>query len=134
MSWLTFIVALELGWMPTGTMIQYALPQPYAQYLAEWTYVEFEARGQAGPVFVEGRLKSTQARLDDDTATVASFHPDGMLYEVGGGLTWGPLTIGFRHMCTHPMMAYLPLSGGKPLWEGAYEEVYARLQLKWEGR
>lgn len=130
---IVLMMALELGWLPEGTMLMYEPTQ--AQVVSNWTYAEFSARAAMGPVFAEGRMRSTQGMLGDEVGWPGvGFTTDGMLYEVGGGVEVGPLTVGFRRMCTHPVMAYLPVRGGEPIWEGWYGEVYARAKLEWRSR
>ena len=55
------------------------------------------------------------------------FNPEQMAYLFGFGWRRDNFEIGFRHYCTHPIIAYMPQYDDIDLfWEGSYEEVFIR--------
>jgi len=126
MNWLALAFALELGWMPMGDFLMHE-PSQHIQ-LAGTFYVDMEARATAfGFLFVGGEVKTFVWKYDDGSY---SFSPERMLYQFNAGITFGIAEVGWRHYCTHPMQTYLWSWDGPARWEGAYEELYLRLEVK----
>lgn len=127
MSWLIFIMSVELGWLPSGTLATYDVPPGTEAVLFDVTgnwYAAFDAEAQAGPVFVGGALKTdVWSRAEDWT-----FWPHTAWYSVRAGFRSGPLEIGARHYCIHPVVPWLAVA--RPQWEAAYDEVYVRLTAR----
>lgn len=122
MTWLVLAAALEVGWMP---MCDFLMHDPPAYVVTtDAFYVDMEARATAwGFLFVGGEVKTFMWK----STPGYDFSPERMLYQFNAGLTWGPLELGFRHYCTHPIMPYLWSWPGQAKWEGAYEELYLRV-------
>jgi len=124
MNWLVLAMALEVGWMPLGDFVMRE-PPGFVSVTGSF-YVDMEARATAfGFLFVGGEVKTFMWHYEGEY----SFAPERMLYQFNAGVTWGPVEIGYRHFCTHPISVYLSWPG-KALYEGAYEEVYLRLETK----
>lgn len=132
MNWIALAFALELGWMPNGDFLMYDPPSFVS--VAGSYYTELEMRATAfGFLFVGGSVKSFVWLYEGEY----TFAPERELYEFEAGLTRGPLEVGFRHYCTHPMWPYLWAYqhgdagyGQAARYEGAYEELYLRLEVK----
>jgi len=132
MNWLALFFALELGWMPSGDFLMYDPPSIVS--VTGSLYVDMEARATAfGFLFAGGSVKTFMWAHDGGY----SFMPFRLLYEFEAGATLGPVEVGFRHYCTHPQWVYLwayqwwdARYGQAARWEGAYEEVYLRLEVK----
>lgn len=122
MQWIVLAAALELGWMPMGDFVMHE-PQGWASTTGSF-YVEMDARVVICDIlFVGGEVKTLMYKTPDGY----SFWPERMVYEFSAGVTFGPAEIGWRHMCTHPIIPYLREWPGLARWEGAYEEVYLRV-------
>ena len=128
MTWLAFAFALELGVQPFGTLRAY---EPLVPAANEWTfYQKAEARVYLWDLlFAEGQVEIYDWRDRD-----LSFWPDRAGFEVGAGLRWKILEIGFRHYCTHPIIPRFSIPASNWRWEGGYEEIYLRLEGKIGGR
>lgn len=127
MTWLTFWAALELGFLPRGTMLMY---QPSVEYrdLAGQYYSQLEAEVVVlDHIFAGGEMKV----FVFDQEREESFAVTQAWYGFRAGLRFPPLEAGWRHACTHPVMPYMPLDPGGPvLWEGAYDELYVRFETR----
>lgn len=130
MTWLVLAAALEVGLLPMGDFLMYDPPSTVS--ITGTIYTELEARATAwGVLFVGGEVRTFAWAVDGSY----SFTPFRLLYQFEAGFTLGPLEIGFRHYCTHPQWVYLwayrygdAIYGQQARWEGAYEEVYLRLE------
>jgi hypothetical protein len=126
MNWLALAFALELGWLPKGDFLMH---DPSASItLAGTFYVDMEVRATAfGFLFVGGEVKTFVWKYADGGYY---FTPERMLYQFNAGISRGPVEVGFRHFCIHPVQAFLLSWDGPARWEGGYEEVYLRLEVK----
>lgn len=131
MNWILLWFALEVGYMPQGDMLMYESPSFITT--AGMFYTSLETRATLGRVIFLGGMAKT---FVFSTEGSLSFWPERMLYGFEAGINLGPnLELGFRHFCTHPMFPYVwagrsedPTYANGALWEGAYEEVYMRLE------
>jgi hypothetical protein len=123
MSWIVLAFALEVGWMPQGDFLMHE-PTSIVT-LQGMFYVDLDARITLwGSTFVGGEVKTIMWKGER-----YSFSPERMLYQFNAGIKLDPLELGWRHYCTHPMWTYLQSWKGTARWEGAYEEVYLRLEI-----
>lgn len=132
MTWLAFVFALELGMLPSGT---YAIYDPPTQTRLEGYRLEehdvtgtyyalFDFELAAGSLFAGGAVKTdVYARESEWT-----FWPHTAWYSVRAGARYGPVEIGARHYCTHPVVPWL--SDARPQWEAAYDELYMRFTAR----
>ena len=116
--------------MPMGDFLMYEPPSVVS--VTGTVYTELEARATAWGVLWVGGMVRTFAW---DQAGTYSFMPFRLLYQFEAGVTLGALEVGFRHYCTHPQWVYMwalqsqePTYGQGARWEGAYEEVYLRIE------
>lgn len=129
MNWIALVIALELGYLPNGTMVMYE-PSETMNVSGTW-YAEFEAEAELwGILFVGGEIKTFMWKTQL-TPVDYNFFPEQEWYGVWGGIRRGPFELGFRHYCTHPVVPFLPLTRSKILWEGSYEELYLKVKLSW---
>jgi hypothetical protein len=125
MTWLAFLFALEVGYMPVGDFVMHDPPGYVC--LDESFYVHFDAEVVLFKYgFVGGSIKTFMWK----TADSYQFCPERDLYEFKVGLRFDHVELGWRHYCTHPVMPYLNSWLGGAKWEGGYEEVYLRLESK----
>jgi hypothetical protein len=76
--------------------------------------------------FMEGFYQSTFYY-----AGKANFCPDSDIYGIGGGFKKDHIEIGFKHVCTHPVIPYVYLYRDLTVnQEGAWNEVYIKVQLE----
>jgi hypothetical protein len=123
MTLLTILFALEIGALPRNNWVLY--PAHQISIAEEITYyTELEAEIQIGGVlFGRGSV-----RTDVTPEALTDWRPFWTQYEVIVGARLGIVEIGFRHLCTHPIITYAPFHPDiTPLIEGAYEEVYVRI-------
>lgn len=123
MNWLALFFALELGWMPAGDFIMYTVPpEIYSVRCSAYTelYVEAELFGIG---FIGGGIR-TSIWYNGEGYT---FWPNRATYEFRAGARWGPLEIGWRHFCMHPVIPMFEYVHPDAIWEGAYEELYLRV-------
>jgi len=93
----------------------------------DYFYVEQEVEIQLWDfMFIKLGLKSNLFSFPEPPIGV-SFFPYNANYEIGGGLRFGKLELGFRHYCIHPVMPWVGrITDYKQVWEGWYEELYVR--------
>lgn len=121
MQWLIFLLAFEIGMTPNnGWVMQEVHVQEQPQL-----YATFELDAQAGPVFAGGEI-TTRMYASENRYT---FYPFADEYTFRTGLRWGPVEVGFRHLCTHPVIPYIETSGADIQYEGSYEELYIRVEV-----
>lgn len=120
--WLLF--ALEVGavtqpgWVVNGF---YEQPEPGPVY-----YTEFEA----DVTLLEVLFLNTTLRTDvKPVNSLLSWSPFWVTYAITLGLRVGPVEMGWRHLCTHPMQPYITYYGvSVPVLEGSFDEVYLRFE------
>lgn len=101
--------------MPINTAVpEYQL---FATHPETYALMEVEATLFAH-AFIGGSMRSYQFIED---YRIGGFYPHRMEYSFWAGLRWGPVEVGFLHMCSHRVMG----SG----MNMAYEQVYLRLEF-----
>lgn len=119
MNWLALVLFLEVGILPTGTVALYSVP-PRVYEVDRELYSCLSAEISAyGTVFVGGSVRTGMWWQRGEW-----IWPHMADYLVWAGLRFGPLEVGWRHRCVHPVIpAYtrpdLPT-------ERFYEEAYIR--------
>jgi len=130
MEWLVFVLALELGWQPEAYFASYS--PPVAVVGDGQFYQTFEAKA-----VLFGFLELGGSVRVQDWLTADRFPPNFWLNQIDSiffvDVRLGPLTVGWRHECIHPVSPWQPAYGIKPSWDGAGDEVYARVELKLGG-
>jgi hypothetical protein len=129
MTWLALIFALEAGWLPHGGFALYDAPAVID--VTGSFYVDMQAEAVAwGHLYLQGGMKAMMWSQADNW----TFWPHTMLYNIGAGLRWGPLDLGWRHYCVHPVMPYSILYDPVLTSEGAWDEVFLRVQIQVGGK
>lgn len=120
---LTLWMALEAGYQPLGDLAMYEQARLYSE---RSFYLEMQARVTiAHTLFVGGEVTTYMSPL-----SLNNWDPTRMLYQFNAGLRVDGIEVGFRHYCTHPVMTYLPWRRlGRQYWEGAWEQIYARVEI-----
>jgi len=123
MNWLLFIFALEAGIIPTDIFVIYQVS--HEEIHDQSIYIQFEAEIELFKILFVGGSIRTYAWKEIENI---SFWPwrDGYLFNAG--LRYKILELGFRHYCTHPIIPYQ--YPAQMNWEGAYEEIYLRVEGK----
>jgi hypothetical protein len=126
MNLLALAFALEAGIAPMDLAVIY--DPPTEVLTAPVFYQQLEARVWLGEhFFLGGSLQAQEWKV----AQKMEFWPFRISYELEAGLAWGPLEIGARRYCTHPVMPLQPFYMMKPEWEAAYWQLYLRLEASW---
>jgi hypothetical protein len=129
MSFLAFIFAVELGWLPAGGFAAYQAPEfiePAGSF-----YTDLQAGVVAwNHFYITGGLKTYAWKQ----GTEWTFWPHSTLYDFGAGLLWGPVQVGWRHFCFHPVMPCSILYDAELKAEGAWDEVFVKVNVKVGGR
>ncbi len=125
MNWLALIFALEVGWLPNGGFALYEVPQ-----VIEVTgsfYTDLQAEVVAWDhLYIGGGMRTFMWSSEGDW----TFWPHSTLYNFGAGLRWGPMELGWRHFCAHPVMPYSILYDPVLRGEGAWDEIFLRFTGK----
>lgn len=127
LAWLSLAFAIEVGVTPQSSWQAVTL-EGYEQYcggVTVYTQLDFSISAW-GHFFLKGFV-----RTDTQPEAINSFDPYASSYEVSFGYQRGGVEIGFRHWCKHPVATYvLNRTDILPNLEGAYEEVYLRLEVE----
>jgi hypothetical protein len=124
MQWLIFLLAFEIGTTPyNGWVMQDGVHvQETPQH-----YTTFEVEAEAFEhLFIGGEIRTRMYGVKDSW----TFSPFADEYTFRAGVRFGPVEMGFRHLCTHPVVPYIASSGVDIAYEGAYEELYVRVELR----
>lgn len=123
MRWIALAFALELGMVPMSSLLMYD-PPTMVQEQPEF-YQQFEAEVLLfGYLALGGSVTVYEWKIEDQ---LRFFSYRGG-FEIGAELRLEPVKIGWRHYCTHPIVPYLSTVAQKIKWEGAYEEIYIRME------
>jgi len=132
MTWLALLFAAEIGIAPYGAWAFYAEPaQGYILQTQDRTeaYTQLEAEVRLFDVLSWRSTVTTWVRH----YTGASYAPVWATYDSDLGAEIGPVRIGWRHSCTHPIQPYVSMVGASvPELEGGFGQIYVRYQM--EGR
>ena len=127
--------AMEFGYQPVGTVVMYKQPSwrtPDFAHFSGSFYTDLEIMvGIAGintlGFYVGGGVRTEMWGLNNEL----SFWPHLSNYRFLASFRYGPIEIGFRHFCIHPVVPMLALiQPVEQIWEGAYEEVFIRVSNK----
>ncbi len=123
MWWFALAFALELGVVPLDTAVMYTPPSRV--YEQPGFYQQFEVETLLfRHLALQGKVSIYEWQFQDHL----SFFPYRCGFEAGAELCFEPLRIGWRHYCTHPIATSFPDLAYKLRWEGAYDEIYLRLE------
>jgi hypothetical protein len=123
MTWLAFVFALEMGFLPAGSFHLYEPMVQTVEPAAEY-YADLGARAVLWDrLYVGGSVRT----YFSDIRASYQFKPLSAAYLFEAGYSYGWLSTGWRHYCTHPVVALGGASFAR-LWEGGYEEVFVRVE------
>jgi hypothetical protein len=115
---------LQLG-MLSGGAVMYEPPQ---QILVNDLpcYATLGVRADYGMFFAEGAIQT-----DMKPVSIGDWFPTQETYSIGCGISYKFVTLGFRHVCYHPMTPYMVYSYDiiTPSFEGATNDLYLRLEI-----
>ena len=124
MSLIHLLFALELSYLPVGGFVQY---QPTLEDIdsAHTVGVTMEAGVQLWYLYAKG---SILVYAQPDTKMVA-FWPWLGTYGLEAGFRRKWLSVGWRHYCLHPIVAYAYANYARPWLEGGYDLFFVRLEV-----
>jgi hypothetical protein len=122
---------LTLGWMPQGGVVAYDPPR-YVD-AAGSGLVELGAEVSWGPLFAGGAMM-----VPIWAESWNSYWPIQLSSTTDVGLEVGPVRIGWRHNCAHPVAPYLPIAWWQeqlvPYFDSAYDLVYVTFRTGGKAR
>jgi len=128
-TWLAFVLAFQLGYLPSAALAMYepmsfldSSGQFYQQAEAKavlWNTVEVGGSMRVYDYVHKGEMAFFPTQLD------SIFFADVIL---------GPVKVGWIHECDHAIVPSQAVLGMKPMWDGSRDEVYVRVEFKWEGK
>ncbi|MBA7525413.1 hypothetical protein ES705_17564 [subsurface metagenome] len=132
MSWLALFFILELGYLPNGYQEIYLITNfvDEVEMKGEF-YIDFNAEVTLFDLFFIGGGVKTYIWKYNFSYT---FWPNTAGYSLIAGINLGILEIGFRHYCYHPVLPWTEYINFDLQWEGAYEEIYVRLEGSFRGK
>ena len=123
-AWLAILLAVEIGSVPASTWYLYS-ENDHIEPTAAYSMIDITAE------IGDHAFISSEIRTDMRTSENITFDPFWTTYMTSAGATWGPFEVGGRYSCTHPIMTYLPVRDhAPPAIEGAYVELYGRLEVR----
>ena len=92
---------LQLGYMPGHTMSLYEIPTDHQYIDVSHTWVfDYQATARLFKIgFITGGMTSYSL----STSSIVEYYPIRMDFDIGAGLRYGPLEIGWFHGCYHPI-------------------------------
>ena len=126
MNWLILLYFIELGYSPFYQSLN--VMEESSRINAENIYyITLDAEIVIlDHLFIGGAVK-TYFQDQKDNYTYFPFESD---YLFKAGLRFGPLELGFRHFCLHPVRPYEMYYQPQGSTDGAYEEFYIRISSK----
>lgn len=116
---LIFTFFLELGWIPDQGLY---LPESQMEVRNVY-YVDLDATVRYLVFWLQLGMKN-YSWPSGWTAAGLSFWPARTDYRCSFGLTYGLLTIGLRHLCSHTVDPYRRVTDGVDGW---YDELFLRI-------
>ncbi|MBA7650936.1 hypothetical protein ES703_58751 [subsurface metagenome] len=126
MTWLAFVFALEIGFLPCGDFVMYNSDFLDEFYPVKYTaYTELEAEVLAWDIlFIGGGIRTSIWQLQESGY---GFFPHKAVYNFHAGARQGLLEIGWRHFCIHPVVPCFKYIKPEAIWEGAFDMLYLRI-------
>lgn len=120
MKWLIVAWALECAWIPQDLLVIHGLGQGSAYHLGALSQtLELEATA------FDTLHVWTSLETYDYAVSAVAYAPFQANYYIGADVKLGPVTVGYEHLCRHPVWSYgqetYTLSGG-------YDKVYIRIE------
>ena len=125
MTWLVFVLAFQLGYLPTDQLQMYS-PPSFIDGSGQF-YQQAEVKAVLwDTVEVGGALKV----YDWINKEGLSFWPSQLDSTFFVSLLLGPVKLGWIHVCQHPVTPWSNYTKRELIWEGVHEEFFARVELK----
>ena len=120
---------LEAGYMPLDTLRNYAESYPLESVVERPIYATLGVDVEVLGVFFIGGSVRTDMSIEE--LAVGHFSPFGENFMFHAGLRPVPgLELGFRHHCIHPLVTYMRNKSFALNFEGAYQEIYLKVDVK----
>lgn len=122
-SWLT------LAWLPNGAVSLYDKPLPEYITFGNSFVTDLGVEATWGPLFAGGSVRIPVWQVDGQL----SFWPTQLESRFDMGLEWSVLRLGWKHVCYHAVVPYLPViqwHGEQvvPRFDGAFDMVYLTIR------
>jgi len=118
----------EMGIVPDSSFLMYEF---YPEDDRPYFYSEFEIETRFGYddtyLFIIGGIRTDFIKYKSNY----TFFPINDTYSIEAGGTYKDITLGVRHLCTHPVFPYISFYGDhRPIvkYEGSYNEIYFRIK------
>ena len=122
----TLFFALELGAVTENAWLMYET-DPYIMSSPSY-YTELEVEVEIADMLFAGGSVKTRMWDSDGSWT---FYPFNDEYIFNAGLRFDPVEVGFRHLCTHPVIPYISATAPDVInYEGSYDEFYIRFEIR----
>ncbi len=123
MNWLILLYFIELGYSPFYQSLN--VMEESSRINAENIYyITLDAEVVIlDHLFIGGAVKTYFQDLKNNK----SYYPFEADYLFKAGLRFGPLEVGFRHFCLHPVRPYEMYYQPQGSTDGSYEEFYIRI-------
>jgi hypothetical protein len=125
MDVLALAFAIEIGGLMNDTVQMYDPPAIVAE--GPTLYTDFAARFVIIEFFYVGGGVRTYARPFADRAGLFPMR-DGFTFEAGALL--GPVRVGLKHYCTHPIVPYSGDFNPSLQWDKAYTDFFVSYESK----
>jgi hypothetical protein len=121
-SWLVLSLYFTFGYIPEGQIVMYSPPSRVVD--SGMFYQQFDVEANLFKwINVGGTIKVEDWILRDEF----SFLPQSLLSAVYVEVEKGPITLGFKHTCIHPVIPYQPIFGLDSLMDAFRQEIYLRV-------
>ena len=126
MTWLAFVLAFEIGFLPMGFVETYTSDNSLLYDIKGSAYVDFEVEA----VFFDYFFIGGSSKIYMQKANVGKdFWPKNAEWGFALGARFDFVELGFRHYCMHPIIPWIYRQEISPQWEAAYEEIYLRIEV-----
>jgi hypothetical protein len=124
---LLFLFMLEVG-LNNSNFMMYGPPDNVYSQALMYTDIEFEI--QYKHLFIGGAttIEMWKNEITDDLSSSITFTPFTNKFTFSAGIKNDLFELGYRHMCTHPLIVYMDIPD-KLNYEGGYDEVYLQMKL-----
>jgi hypothetical protein len=127
MTWLAVVLAFQLGWYPAAYFQSYVQPSGFVVGSGQM-YQKAEIKTVIlEHLEVGGSVNVTDFMVNRGTQ-YPSFYPVELDSTFFAKILIGPVTIGWQHECLHPVVPW----HSSPSFDAASDQLFLRLELKWE--
>jgi hypothetical protein len=124
MNWIVLAFALQFGFSPETWAIMYSPPRGLNTIEQQQFYVAMDAEVRLWDfLYVGGSLGVPMWKSGEGY----TFWPSELQSVTRAGVRFGPVEVGWSHLCSHPVVPGLPLWEPQVLWEGGYDEFHVKV-------